>query len=169
MSKWEKVVHYLKWVGRIALIPTLGLLLVIGAIALAALGFKNIQIGGLLGSLLGKKSPGSKAIDVANSIPPDRVDANGKIISQGQADDKGMTQAVVVSIHSEGVFSNPGTVKFTPPGETKPIEITLPTGVKNSDVEQVVVVQPGKFVVTVKDKSGVDAKHVDDLLAKYGG
>jgi hypothetical protein len=166
---WGKVWNYCKWAGRAVLIPTVGLVLVIGAVILFSLGFKNVQIGGLLGMLLGKKSPSGKAIDVANSIPADRVDANGKIIPQGQADDKGMTQAVVVAIHNEGILSNPNTVKFTPPGETKPIEIALPSGVKNSDVEHVVVVQPGKFVVTVRDSSGVDAKHVDDLLSRYGG
>jgi hypothetical protein len=78
-----------------------------------------------------------------------------------------MTQAVVVPIKNPGMFSNPDTVVFTPPGETKPVEVQLPDGVKAKDVDTVVVVKPEKFVVTVKDKSGIPAKKVDDLLNKY--
>jgi hypothetical protein len=35
-------------------------------------------------------------------------------------------------------------------------------------VGAIVLVKPTKFVVTVKDTSGISAKHVDDLLKKYG-
>jgi len=141
---------------------------VAGAVLLVALGFKNIQIGGLLGRLFGKKKPEHTAIDVANTVPKDRVDDKGKIIPPGEPDSKGMTQAVVVPIKDPGIFSNPDSVTFTPPGESKPVEVTLPDGVKAKDVEKVIVVQPKKFVVTVKDKSGITGKNVDDLLKKYG-
>jgi hypothetical protein len=157
----------LKWLGRVFLAPGAALLVVVVAVALVALGLKNVQVGGILGLLFGKKKPEHDAIDVANSIPPDRVDANGKLIQPGQPDSKGMTQAVVVPIQSPGIFSNPDTVVFTPPGHDKPIEVKLPDGVKANDVHQVVVVAPQKFVVTVKDTSGIQASHVDDLLKKY--
>jgi hypothetical protein len=75
----------------------------------------------------------------------------------------------VVPIEPSGVLSNPNTVKFIPPGETTPKEVQLPDGVKANDVDKVIIVQPGKFVVTVKDSSGIDAQHIDALLAKYGG
>jgi hypothetical protein len=123
----------------------------------------------VLGKLFGKKNPEKKAIDVANSVPEDRVDAKGKLIPQGKPDSKGMTQAVVVPIKDPGVFSNPDTVVFQPPDEPKPVEIQLPVGVKARDVDKVVVVKPEKFVITVKSESKVPAKSVDDLLAKYGG
>jgi hypothetical protein len=80
-----------------------------------------------------------------------------------------MTQAPVVAIEAPNVFSNPDTVKFTPPGETKPVEVKLPDGVKANDVEHVVVVKPDTFVVTVKDSSGISGQKIDDLLKKYGG
>jgi hypothetical protein len=145
------------------------LLLVAGAAILVSLGLKNVQIGGLIGALFGKKGPEHEALGAANSIPEGRVGTDGKLIPLGQADSKGMTQAAVVAITPPGIFSNPDTVTFTPPGADKPTEVKLPDGVKANDVEHVVVVKPGKFVVTVKDSSGVTAKKVDDLLAKYGG
>lgn len=168
-SVWDHVKTAAKWVWRVLGAPIILVLLVAGAVLLVSLGLKNVQIGGLIGALFGKKSPADKAIDVANSVPKGRVDADGKLIPIGTPDAKGMTQAAVVPIANPGLFSNPDTVVFTPPGAEKPIEVSLPEGVKANDVEHVVVVKPGKFVVTVKDSSGVTAKKVDDLLSKYGG
>jgi hypothetical protein len=148
--------------------PVILIVLVAGAVLLVSLGLKNIQIGGLIGALFGRKGPGDTAIDVANSVPKNRVDADGKLIPIGQSDAQGMTQAAVMPIANPGLFSNPDTVTFTPPGtDAKPIEVKLPVGVRAKDVEHVIVVQPGKFAVTVKDSSGITAKNVDDLLKKY--
>ena len=159
----------LKWVGLKLLAPGVSLIVAAVAIVLVAMGAKELQVGGLLGWLLGRKGSGGKAIDVANTIPSDRIDTNGALIPEGVPDSKGITQAVVVPIHEPGVFSNPSTVKFTPPGADKPVEVQLPDGVKNKNVAQVVVLTPDKFVVTVKDNSAVPASKVDDLLNKYGG
>jgi hypothetical protein len=158
-----------RWMGVKLMAPGVALVVVAIAIVLVAMGVKELQIGGLLGWLFGKKDPEQKAIDIANTVPPHRVDPNGVLIPQGTPDSKGDTQAVVVPIQSPGIFSNPTTVTFTPPGSDKPIEIQLPDGIKNKDVDKVIVVQPGKFVVTVKDSSGIPAQKVDDLLKKYGG
>lgn len=166
---WGKLKAMLRWLGKIFLAPGAALLVIVAAVLLASFGFKNIQIGGLLGKLFGKKDPEKKAIDTANSVPKDRVDKDGKLIQPGTPDSKGMTQAVVVPIQNPGIFSNPDHVIFMPPGETKPVEIKLPDGVKSSDVDSVVVVKPDHFVVTVKDSSGVKASTVDALLKKYGG
>jgi hypothetical protein len=46
--------------------------------------------------------------------------------------------------------------------------VVLPDGVKAKDVDRVIIVKPDVYAVTVKDKSGVSAKEVDDLLAEYG-
>lgn len=165
---WAKMKATFRWIGLNLLAPGAALVVVLGAIMLAAMGAKDLQIGGLLARLFGKKEPEHRAIDVANSIDPDRVDKNGKLIQPGVPDSKGQTQAVVVPIKEPGLFSNPDTVTFTPPGKTDPIEVQLPDGVQNKDVDSVVVVQPGQFVVTVKNDSGVSAAKVDDLLKKYG-
>jgi hypothetical protein len=160
-----KIISACKWLTRVLLSPGAALVVLVGAL-LFVFGFRNLQIGGLLGKLFMKKDP-DDAIDVANSVPDDRVDENGNIIKPGEADKEGMTQATVVPIDKPGLFSNPDTVKFKPPGETKPVEIKLPTGVKAKDVEKVVVVKPKKFAVTVKDASKVKAKDIDALLDKY--
>lgn len=164
---WEKLKTWGRWAALNLLAPGVALLIVVGAILLVMFGVKGLQIGGLLDRLKGKDLPDNDQIGVANSIPKDRVDSTGKVIPIGTPDENGMTQASVVAIEEPGLFSNPDTVKFTPPGETKPIEVKLPTGVKAKDVDKVVVLQPDKFVVTVKDSSGISADHIDDLLTKY--
>lgn len=166
-TTWAKTKTILVWVAHKLLAPGVALLLVIGAVLLFSLGMKDLQIGGLLGKLLVKKDTENKFIDIANSIPKDRVDANGKLIPIGQSDSKGMTQAIVMPIHDPGIFSNPNTVVFTPPGGTKPVEVQLPDGVKARDVEHVVIVKPEHFVVTVRDQSAISASSIDTLLKKY--
>ena len=155
------------WARKYLLAPLPAILIVAGAILLIALGVKNVQIGGVLSKLFGK-GEAKKAVDTANSLPEDRVDADGKIIQPGTPDEKGITQAIVVPIEPPGMFSNPDTVTIKPPGEEKPVVIDLPTGVKAKDVDKVVVVQPEIYAVTVKNNSKVSAQSVDDLLAKYG-
>jgi len=168
---WESIKSSFSWVTSKAIGPILVVVLVIVAIVLVSMGFKELQIGGLIGKLLGKKDPEGEGsvVDVANTVDPDRVGPDGKLIQPGTPDSKGMTQAVVVPITEPGLFSDPKKVVFTEPGKDKPTEIVLPDGVTNKDVDQVVVVKPDVHIVTVKDKSGIPAAKVDDLLAKYGG
>jgi hypothetical protein len=143
------------------------LLLVIGAIVLVMLGVKNLQIGGLLARLLGKSGSDKKAVDVANTIPKDRVDKDGKLIPVGTPDEHGITQAKVVSIEPPGLFSNPKQVTIKAEDGTKHV-VDLPTGVRARDVDKVVIVKPEIFAVTVTDSSKVPKKTVDDLLKRYG-
>ena len=164
---WAWLKKFTRWVYA----PLVAILIVVGVIILVALGVKNIQIGGLLGKLFGiggDDPKGKKAIDVANSVPEDRVDKDGVIIKPGEPDSKGQTQAVVVPIEEPGLFDDPSKVKIIPPGETKPIVIDLHDGVESKDVDKVIVVKPEVYAITVKDKSGVKAEDVDDLLERYG-
>lgn len=155
------------WIRKYLLAPLPALIIVAVAIVLVVLGFKNVKIGGLLAKLFGKPE-GQKAVDVANTVPEDRVDKDGKVIPVGTPDSQGITQAVVVPIETGGLFSDPTVIKVTPPGQDKPVVVHLPDGVKDSDVHQVVIVKPDIVAVTVKDSSKVTVKNVDDLLAKYG-
>lgn len=164
----EKLLKVWAWVRKYLFAPLPVFLVVAGAIILVVLGAKNVQIGGILAKLTGKKTDGKKAVDVANTIPEDRVDAAGKVIPLGTPDAKGLTQAVVVSIEPPGMFSNPDHVVIQDPVANKPVVVELPTGVKAKDVDKVVVVSPEIHVVTVKNTSTVKAKDVDDLLSKYG-
>lgn len=159
-------------IGGRFLIGALPAILVIGvALLLVFLGVKNLQVGGLLSTLMGgsKKPLGKAAVDLANSIPKNRVDANGKVIEKGVPDSQGITQATVVEIEAPSIFDDPKEIKYIPPGETKPVTIRLPDGVEASDVDKVVVVKPEITVVTVKDTSPVqiNASDIDSLLLKY--
>lgn len=165
---WEATWRWIKKIARAVLAPGVALLIVVGAVLLIVVGGKP-QIGGILGKLFGRERKAAKrAIDVANSVPKGRLDADGNIILPGEPDSKGVTQARVVPVELPGLFDDPGVVKVKPPGED-PIEVELPDGVKAKDVDQVVIVSPEVTVVTVKDTSTVTAKDVEDLLKKYGG
>jgi len=150
--------------------PLAALVIIVIAVVLVSMGFKELQIGGILGKLLGKKggtNPGGPTVETANTIDPKRVGPDGKLIPQGDPDPKGDTQAVVVPIQTPGIFSDPSTVTYVAPGDTQPTVIPLPTGVTSKQVDQVIIVQPNVVAVTVKDTSGVSAQTVEDLLNKY--
>ena len=164
---WNKIWSGLKSAARTLFGPVGAVLVIVAAVALVCLGVKNVQIGGILGALLGKKRPDHKAIDTANSIPEDRIGPDGKLIPLGQADSKGITQVAVVPIANPGLFSNPSTVQFQDPQTAQLVEVALPDGLRVSDVEHVVVVQPGTFAVTVKNSSPVTAQQIDSILSKY--
>lgn len=155
------------WLRTYVFAPLPLLLIVAVGLILLVLGVKDLQIGGLISKILGKKAT-QKAVDVANTVPTDRIDSNGKIIPIGTPDEHGMTQAIVVPIENPGLFSNPDTVKIIPPGQDVAIEVQLPSGVKASDVSEVIVVKPEVYAVSVKDTSKVTVEKLDDLLEKYG-
>jgi len=152
---------------KYVLAPLPILLLFIGAVVLVVLGVKNVQVGGLIGRLLGRKEGSRSAIDVANSIPEDRVDERGTLIPMGAPDGRGVTQARVVPIQKPGLFDDPDKVKVTDPDSGDTVDVDLPTGVKAKDVDQVVIVTPEVTAVTVKSDSKVSAEDVDTLLDKY--
>lgn len=169
-ATWAKMLSWVKEnIGIKVLGPIVAIVVVIGGFLLLTMGFKELQVGGVLGKLLGKKDEGNKkAVDVANTVDKDRVGTDGKLIQPGTSDSKGMTQAVVVAIKEPGLLSDPKKVEFIAPGDTKPTKVELPDGVTNKDVEHVVVIKPDVVAVTVKDKSGISAQKIDDLLGKYG-
>jgi hypothetical protein len=162
---------FIKKVSPKLLGPLAALVVIVVAILLVSMGFKELQIGGLLGKLLGKKGgvdpEKGSTVETTNAISTKRVDADGKLIPQGVPDSKGDTQAVVVPIQSPGLFSDSNQVAFTAPGETKSTVIDLPEGVTNKQVDQVIIIQPSVVAVTVKDNSGVSKQTVNDLLKKY--
>jgi hypothetical protein len=167
---FTSVKHWLSVFGLKVFGPVIALVVVIGGFLLLTMGFKELQIGGLLGKLMGKTGPVHKPVEVANTVDPDRVGSDGKLILPGTPDAIGDTQAIVVPIRNPGLLSDPGKVTFTAPGDTTPTTVHLPEGLTNTDVTQVVVVKPEVVAVVVKDtsKHKVDASKIDDILKKYG-
>ena len=167
---WQSAWAWIKRVGRMLAAPLPAILIVLGAILLVMLGVKNVQIGGILGKLFGKApQEGKKAVDVANSVPKDRVDKDGNLIPPGTPDSKGVTQAKVVPLEPTGLFDRNDQVKIIPPDSKEPVVVDLPDGVKAKDVDKVIIVKPDVYAVTVTNESKVSATDVDDLLSKYGG
>lgn len=166
MIEWAKIGW--AWVRRYLLAPLPALVVVVVALLLVAFGARNIKIGGLLGRLFGR-AEGRRAIDVANSVPEDRVDSAGRVIPVGQPDSQGMAQAVVVPVETGGLFDDPAVVKVRPPGQDKPVVVHLPDGIESKDVAQVVLITPEVVAVTVKEgTANVTVQQIDDLLRKYG-
>jgi hypothetical protein len=155
-------------VRKYVLAPIPVILLVVVACILVACGVEHVQIGGLIGKLLGKKpGPEQKTIHIANSVPAERVREDGTLIAIGEPDSKGLTQAQVVAIEKPGLFGDPKTVKIVVPGTNEPVVVQIPDGVKAKDIEHVVIIKPTILAVTVKSSSAIKAQDVDDLLAKY--
>lgn len=159
--EWIKVavaVIY-KFILQYPVAVILTIVIVLGAAFLMMFGH-TIQIGGLLGKLWGKKS---QLPDIKTTVPSDRKDEDGKPIPIGESDDKGWVQApVTTDIKEPGLFSNPGVVTVVHP-EKGEVKIPLPTGVKNSDIKEVVEIRPDVYEVKRNDK-GVDTKEVLDIL-----
>ncbi len=127
--------------------------LVAGATILLVSG-KTFQIGGLLGKIWGSKSTGPTL-----TPPPGRVDDKGNVIEPGTPDPVGFVQAsVVLPVKDPGIFSNPNTVVVTKP-DGNDVTLQLPTGVKNSDVQQVVMVNENVYQLANND-TGVDVKSI---------
>ena len=166
----SKIWEYLKALGnrlfqitiRYPLAAAATVLIVVGAVLITVFG-KNIQIGGLLGKIWGKKPNVDPNIRV---LPPtERVDGKGDVIPPGQPDDKGYVQTPAsIEIKEPGLFSDDSTITIIHP-ENGEIVLPLPTGVKNKDVESVIEIQPSVFQIKNNDK-GVDANEVLDILGK---
>ena len=164
LGAWLKALLYRigNFFIRYPLATVATILIVVAAIVMTVFG-QDIQIGGLLGKLWGKIHPGDLPNAPVVTVVPGRVDNTGKVIEPGKSDDKGFTQApVVLPIKDPSLFSDPTTVTVTHP-DGHDVIIPLPTGVKNSDVKEVVLVSPNVYQIANNDK-GVDAgKILEDL------
>ena len=147
------------------LAPGAALLVFVGGFILIAIGWKELNVGGLIDRILGRKKD---PLGTANTPPPGRVGADGKPIPIGTPDDHGQVQVPVVPLDKPGIFGDQGSVEVTVPGDSEPTKVQLPTGVEAGDVDQVIVVKPQVTDVTVTDNSGVKPSTVKSLLDKYG-
>lgn len=143
---------------RYPLATAAAVLLVVAAIILKLIGVE-VQIGGLLDKLFDRKpTPGVRVLP-----PPARIDSKGDPIAPGQPDDKGYVQPLAtVEIKPPGIFSNPDTITVVKPDKTE-VTLPLPVGVKNTDVAEVVEVQPNVYQIKNND-SGVNTAELEDIL-----
>ncbi len=156
---WIRSNRILKYVIHHPLALAATVFLIVAAAA-CLIGGKTFQIGGLLQRLWGMKTPDARGVP-----PVARTGPDGKPIEPGQSDDKGFVQAPVsTQIVAPGIFSNPDTVTVLHPDKGH-VTISLPTGVKNTDVKEVTEVSPDLYEVRNND-TGVKPATVGDLLNK---
>lgn len=168
---WTKIWQYIKavasslwkWLLRYPIAIPLTVLLVIAAVAAIVVG-QDLQIGGILDKLWGRKPKGDKR----TVIPEDRVDEDGKPIQPGESDDKGFVQAPVkTDIKKPGILSNPDEIIIEDPDEGE-VVIPLPEGVKNKDVKEVIRIKPKVYEVKNND-GGTSVHELADLISELGG
>ncbi len=138
----------------------IAIIVIVGAFLCFVVFRKTFQIGGILQALFGHKT--NTDPNIKTTVVPNRVDDKGNPIIPGQSDDKGYVQPVVVPIKEPGIFDDPNSITIDHPnkGETK---IPLPTGVKNSDVSQIIIAQPNSKEVGNNDK-GVNTNELLIIL-----
>lgn len=119
---------------------------VIGAVLLMIFGKREIQIGGILGKLWGKKPIESRVIP-----PEERKTPDGTPILPGQSDKEGFVQALpTTTIKNPGLFSDPKIVVIQNAG--KEVKIPLPVGVRNKDVAEVTIIDTNVVEIKSNDK-----------------
>lgn len=109
-------------------------------------GSDRFNWGGLIGTLFGKKKKGSasKKHQKANAIPEDRVDEKGDPLPKDEPDDKGYVQREVeVLDRSSNPFRDKTVIKIGKDGK----KIDLPEGLKDTDVEKVIEIEPEVYEV----------------------
>lgn len=153
------------WVVRypVALVISIGVLAV--AVLLMMFGVGDaFNVGGILGKLFGKDDTDSTSrVKLGNRVPKNRVDADGNRIDIGVVDPEGWKQAPVeVLDRSSNPFRDKTQIEVKSSEGTK--KLRLPTGVKDTDVAEVIEIQPKEFKVVVKSGPAKVDPGLIDLL-----
>lgn len=136
--------------------------IVLAAVLLPVAATSRLNLGGLIGSLLGLNKSGKKSVAAANTV------AKGRITQIGEPDSTGRIQA-----HQEKLsrpwnpFRDKSVVKLNDGTKVK-----LPDGIQDTDVDLVVHTSPDATVVRVADDNTIKvptAKTMDEVLAQLDG
>lgn len=154
-----------RWLLRypIALVVSIGVILFASTLMLLGVG-DRFNLGGVLGWLFGHDDTDESDVKRSNKVPDERVDDAGNTIPKGEPDEDGWVQQDVdVVDHSHNPFRDKSKLEvIEPDGKTK--KIRLPKGVKDTDVEQVIQIQPSEFEVVVKGPSETVNQDTVDYL-----
>jgi len=155
-SLWERIksgaMVAWNWTLRYPLALVIATLVIVVAVVLLLLGFGDaFNVGGILGWLFGHdEADKDPELEVkVNKIPPKRKDTQGELIEVGEPDEHGFTQREITVVdRKKNPFRDRNVLEVsTVEGETK--KLRLPTGVKDTDVERVILTQPGKVEIHV--------------------
>lgn len=140
---------------------------VVVGLALIQAGVKDVNIGGIVKWLFSRPGAKHDVIAASNTVPTHRVDDQGNKIPVGTPDANGWTQWEVQPYKApSSPLRDKTVVSVTSPSTGNQVDVQLPTGVKDTDVEQVVEVKPEVFVVKTNNESKVHAKDLLDRLPK---
>lgn len=171
---WENTKSTAKSVGRffiqypLAAVATV-VVVVVGLLLVKSGVKKDLNIGGVVKWLFSKPGTQKSVVAAANEVPKHRVDDEGKAIPVGTADENGWTQWEVKEFKPSANPLRDRTVISVPGKDGAPVEVKLPEGVKDTDVDQVVEVHPEVYVVKTNNASKVHAKDLLDRLPKPKG
>ena len=163
---WSKIWQYIKsvtnclwkWLIRYPIAIPITIILIIMA-AIASLGGRHFYIGGILDKLWGRKVKDNKR----DTITGDRIDKDGEPIKPGESDDVGFVQAPVkINIKDGGIFSNNEEIVIEDPDEGE-IIISLPEGVKNHEIKEVIRITPKVYEVRNND-GGTSVHKLNSLI-----
>lgn len=168
-TAWGWIKSFLRRLGNVMIrwpLATAATALVVVLAVLCVVFRLDVQLGGLLGRIWGRKPPSPEdGGPILLPPPPGRVDPDGKPIQPGQPDERGFVQVpAVLPIDDPHVFSDPSTVTVTDGG--RQVVLPLPEGVQNKDVKGVIVVSPNVYQVANKDAPSVDTKKLLEDLGK---
>lgn len=167
---WDKtkalVTAMNNWMLRYPVALIISVLVILAMCVALMLGLgDSFNVGGIIGKLFGKEEDPKDRIEVANEVPPERVNEDGDKIELGEADDHGNVQREVEILdQSKNPFRDKTKIKIkTPDGGTRTMK--LPTGVEDKDVDKVIEVKPEVFEVQVvkRPRGRVDSDLLDYL------
>lgn len=166
---WEKTKiafeSAFNWTLRYPLALLISIIVVAVAVLFLFFGVGDVfNVGGIIGKLFGKDdTDGESEIEIANKVPPNRVDKEGKPLPLEEKDEEGWAQqSVSVIDRSSNPFRDQTKVVVqTEEGVEK--KLRLPIGVKDTDVKQVIEVKPKVYKVIVK----AAPKKADEDLINY--
>lgn len=158
-----------KFLVQYPLAIVVAIVVVIGGVLLSQFGIQSVNIGGALKWLFSRPGAKTGVVAAANSIPKHRVDEEGKAIPVGTPDKNGWTQWETKELKPSSNPLRDKTVISVTGANGVPVEVKLPDGIKDTDVDQVVEVHPEVFVVKTNNASKVHAKGLLDRLPKPKG
>jgi len=122
-----------------------------------------VQFGGILDKIWGKNRNVDN--DVRFTPPKKRVDDKGNPIPVEKPDEDGWVQEQELKIVDPGIFSDPDIITVIHPVKGE-IDVKLPKGVKNKDVEKVVIVAPNVLEIKNNDKITDNSNILDKIRSK---
>jgi hypothetical protein len=149
----------------------IALVVVVVAVVLLLFGVGDaFNVGGVLGWLFGRdEAEDVPSLEVQVNRVPEGRQKDGEPIEVGEPDDEGFVQREVTVVdRRRNPFRDRNVLEVAVPeteeGEASTKKLRLPTGVKDTDVDTVILTKPGKVEITVVEGPKRVSKDILDAL-----